>query len=85
MKEKLEALKQKALADLEKVSDTQGLEQMRVAYLGKKSELAAILKGMAQLSAEERPIIGQLGNSIRSSIEQAFEKARNHVTELETQ
>ena len=85
MKEKLEALKQKALADLEKVSDTQGLEQMRVAYLGKKSELAAILKGMAQLSAEERPIIGQLGNSIRSSIEQAFEKAKNHVTELETQ
>ena len=58
---------------------------MRVAYLGKKSELASILKGMAQLSAEERPIIGQLGNSIRSSIEQAFEKARNHVTELETQ
>lgn len=85
MKEKLEALKQKALADLEKVSDAQGLEQMRVAYLGKKSELASILKGMAQLSAEERPIIGQLGNSIRSSIEQAFESARKHVTELETQ
>ncbi len=85
MKEKLEALKQKALADLEKVTDAQALEQMRVAYLGKKSELASILKGMAQLSAEERPIIGQLGNSIRSSIEQAFEKARRHVTELETQ
>lgn len=85
MKEKLEALKQKALADLEKVTDAQALEQMRVAYLGKKSELASILKGMAQLSAEERPVIGQLGNSIRSSIEQAFEKARRHVTELETQ
>ena len=85
MKEKLEALKQKAIADLEKVTDAQALEQMRVAYLGKKSELAAILKGMAQLSAEERPIIGQLGNSIRSSIEQAFETARRHVTELETQ
>ena len=75
MKEKLEALKQKALSELENVSDTVALEQMRVTYLGKKSELAAILKGMAGLSAEERPIIGQLGNSVRNAIEEAFEKA----------
>ena len=85
MKEKLEALKQKALSDLEKVGDAAVLEQLRVAYLGKKSELAAILKGMASLSPEERPIIGQLGNTVRNAIEQAFEKAKNHVNELETQ
>lgn len=85
MKEKLEALKQKALSDLEKVGDAAALEQLRVAYLGKKSELAAILKGMASLSPEERPIIGQLGNTVRNAIEQAFEKAKNHVNELETQ
>ena len=85
MKEKLEALKQKALSDLEKVGDAAALEQLRVAYLGKKSELAAILKGMAALSPEERPIIGQLGNTVRNAIEQAFEKAKNHVNELETQ
>ncbi len=85
MKEKLEALKQKALSDLEKVGDAAALEQLRVAYLGKKSELAAILKGMASLSPEERPIIGQLGNTVRNAIEQAFEKAKNHVSELETQ
>lgn len=85
MKEKLEALKQKALSDLEKVGDAAVLEQLRVAYLGKKSELAAILKGMASLSPEERPIIGQLGNTVRNAIEQAFEKAKNHVSELETQ
>ncbi len=84
MKEKLEALKQKALDDLAKVSDASALEQMRVAYLGKKSELAAILKGMASLTAEERPIIGQLGNSVRASIEEAFEVARKHVVEMET-
>ena len=85
MKEKLEALKQKALSDLEKVGDAAVLEQLRVAYLGKKSELAAILKGMASLSPEERPIIGQLGNTVRNAIEQAFEKAKTHVNELETQ
>ena len=85
MKEKLEALKQKALSELAEVTDSAALEQMRVTYLGKKSELAAILKGMAGLSAEERPIIGQLGNSVRGAIEEAFEKAKAHVTELETQ
>ena len=40
---------------------------------------------MASLSPEERPIIGQLGNTVRNAIEQAFEKAKNHVNELETQ
>lgn len=84
MKEKLEALKQKALADLESANDAAALEQMRVAYLGKKSELAAVLKGMAALSAEERPIIGQLGNSVRNAIEEAFEVAKKRITELET-
>lgn len=84
MKEKLEALKLKALTDLENAKDASELEQMRVAYLGKKSELAAILKGMAQLSAEERPIIGQMGNSVRNGIEQAFEAAKTRVNELET-
>lgn len=84
MKEKLEALKQKALSDLENAKDTAALEQLRVAYLGKKSELATILKGMAQLSAEERPIIGQMGNSVRNAIEIAFEAAKTRVNELET-
>lgn len=84
MKEKLEALKQKALTDLENVKSAAELEQMRVAYLGKKSELATVLKGMASLTAEERPVIGQLGNSVRNAIEEAFECARKRVTELET-
>ena len=83
MKEKLEALKQKALAELAGAKDNASLEQMRVAYLGKKSELAAVLKGMAALSAEERPIIGKLGNDVRTAIEEAFEKAKAKVNELE--
>ena len=59
MKEKLEALKNKALAELANANDAAALEQLRVAYLGKKSELATVLKGMAALSAEER-FSGQL-------------------------
>lgn len=39
------------------------------AYLGKKGELTAILKQMGSLSAEERPVIGQLANQVRAEIE----------------
>ncbi len=85
MKEKLEALQQKALSDLAGAADNAALEQMRVMYLGKKSELAAVLKGMGQLSAEERPIIGALGNTVRVAIEAAFEEAKARVTALETE
>ena len=45
---------------------------MRVKYLGKKGELTAILKQMGKLSAEERPVIGQLANKVRADIEQAI-------------
>ena len=83
MKEKLEALREKALADLAGVRDAASLEQLRVAYLGKKSELAGVLKGMAALSAEERPIIGKLGNDVRVAIEEAFDVAKKHVGEME--
>ena len=85
MKEKLEALKNKALEELAEASDAATLEQLRVAYLGKKSELATVLKGMANVSAEERPIIGKLGNDVRVAIEAAFEDAKARVNALELQ
>ena len=45
------------------------MEELRVKFLGKKGELTAILKQMGGLSAEERPVIGQLANKVRSEIE----------------
>lgn len=48
------------------------LEDLRVKFLGKKGEITAILKQMGKLSAEERPVIGQLANSVRADIEQAI-------------
>ena len=47
----------------------QALENIRVKFLGKKGELTAILKQMGKLSAEERPVIGQLANEIRAFME----------------
>ena len=70
MKQKLEALKIEALAKLQEVADPQALNDLRVKYLGKKGELTEVLRGMGGLSAEERPVIGQVVNDVRGAIEE---------------
>ena len=70
MKEQLEKIKQLAEQELEKCENLDVLENLRVKFLGKKGELTAILKQMGSLSAEERPVIGQLANKVRSAIEE---------------
>ena len=73
MKEQLEAIRQGALESIAASQETTGLEALRVKYLGKKGELTAVLKQMGGLSAELRPVIGQLANDVRASLEQAIE------------
>lgn len=69
MKERLEALRVEALAQLQEVADAGRLNDLRVHYLGKKGQLTEILRGMGGLSAEERPVIGQVANDVRAAIE----------------
>lgn len=69
MKEQLQAIGAKAEQALQEVTNLTQLDELRIAYLGKKGELTAILKQMGKLSPEERPIVGQLANQIRSDIE----------------
>ena len=85
MKEQLEQIKQNALAALDAASTPAALEELRVKLLGKKGELTAVLKQMGKLSAEERPVMGQLANSVRASIEEKLEsrKADIHAAALE--
>ncbi|MCH5193294.1 MAG: phenylalanine--tRNA ligase subunit alpha [Oscillospiraceae bacterium] len=70
MKEQLEKIRQLAEKELSECGAADVLESLRVKYLGKKGELTAILKQMGGLSAEERPVVGQLANSVRQSIEE---------------
>ena len=72
MKEKLLAIKEDALKQIH--SPECDLEQIRIQYLGKKGELTAVLRGMGALSAEERPVVGQLANEVRANIEEAIAK-----------
>jgi phenylalanyl-tRNA synthetase alpha chain len=76
MKERLQKIKEEALAAIS--SDSADLEQIRIQYLGKKGELTAVLRGMGALSAEERPIVGQLANDVRADIESAI-KAKAEI------
>ncbi len=69
MKEKIEAIRSMAAQQLKDVTSSEELEAFRVRILGKKGELTALLRGMGQLSAEERPVIGQLVNDVRAYIE----------------
>lgn len=79
MKELLEQIRQKAKQELAQAENSKALEELRVRYLGKKGELTAILKQMGGLSAEERPIIGQLANQVRAEIESELKEADAHI------
>ena len=73
MKQELEAIRAKALEAIGGAEKAEDLEALRVQYLGKRGELTAVLKQMGKLSAEERPVIGQLANEVRAKLEESVE------------
>lgn len=74
MKEQLNSLETEALEKIAHVDDTKKLQDIRVAYLGKKGSLTAVLRGMGKLSKEERPVIGEMANQVRASITAALDQ-----------
>ena len=81
MKETLETIRREALAALDAAGNAQELDALRVKYLGKKGELTAVLKQMGKLSAEERPVIGQLANEVREALSQAMDQRHQAIEE----
>lgn len=79
MKDKLEQIKQEASRQIESVSEMDKLNEIRVAYLGKKGELTALMKSMKDLSPEERPKFGQMVNEARASIETKLEDCKKRL------
>ena len=69
MREQLGLLKEKAEKELSQCKRLDDLNAFRVKYMGKKGELTKILRGMGKLPAAERPVMGQLANKIRDSVE----------------
>lgn len=83
MKQQLENIESEAIKETSSCDSIKGLDDLRVKFLGKKGELTAILKQMGKLSAEERPVIGQLANKIRQDIENVITEKMNELKEKE--
>lgn len=76
MKERLQALHEDAKSKIASSQTLEKLNEVRVAYLGKKGELTAILKGMKDVAPEDRPKVGQLVNEVREEIEEFLEQTK---------
>ena len=79
MKNQLEQIKLAAMAALDEAATPAALDELRVRYLGKKGEVTAVLKQMGKLSAEERPVMGQLANAVRAEIEAKLEERKTAI------
>lgn len=83
MKEMLAKLCEDAKKKIASADNLQRLEEIRIKYLGKKGELTKILRGMGNLSPEERPVIGQIANEVRNHIENLLSETKNKLSALE--
>ncbi|WP_026973933.1 phenylalanine--tRNA ligase subunit alpha [Alicyclobacillus contaminans] len=81
----LQSLRDRALGELADAQDMRQLDEWRVQYLGKKSDLTQISRQMGQLPAEERPVLGEHVNQVRSVLQDALTKKQEalHAAELE--
>ncbi len=91
MREQLEQLKSRALQAVAAASSVEALQEIRINLLGRKGDLTALMKGLGSLDAAERPVVGQLVNSVRDEIEvalgSALESAQDNIiaTRLQTE
>ncbi|MBE6890526.1 MAG: phenylalanine--tRNA ligase subunit alpha [Ruminococcaceae bacterium] len=83
MREQLKSIRENAVNALNETDSSEKLEALRVQYLGKKGELTSVLSQMGKLSAEERPVIGQIANEVRSFIENEIKTKREEVAKIE--
>ena len=77
MEEEINNLKKNALEEIQKAQTFQEVQEIKVKYLGKKGELTAILKNMANLPKEERPKFGTIVNNAKNEITENLEKKEN--------
>jgi len=75
----LEALQQEAKGAIAAADTLERLEELRVVYLGKKGQLSGVLRGMGQLSAEDRPRIGAIVNNVKEALQIELEQQRTNL------
>lgn len=80
---RIQNLKNQAISSILEAESDQELEELRIAYLGRKGEITQLLKEIPSLSASERKEIGQLANDAKGAIEQALADAKKAQTAKE--
>lgn len=81
--EQLQELQAQGLEAIKSATDTKALDEVRVAYLGKKGTLTQILRGLGGLSKEERPVVGKVSNEVRNALEEALEVRKSELANQE--
>ncbi|MDU6523327.1 MAG: phenylalanine--tRNA ligase subunit alpha, partial [Enterococcus sp.] len=81
LQEQLETLKSQTLAKIEAADELSIVEKIRVETLGKKGPITEVLRGMRDLSAEERPKVGAFANEIRDLLTNAVEERKAALAE----
>ncbi|MDD6551803.1 MAG: phenylalanine--tRNA ligase subunit alpha [Lachnospiraceae bacterium] len=79
VKDKLEEIRQKALASIEEAKDQDSLNEVRVKVFGKKGEFTQVQKGMKDVAPEDRPKVGAMINEARAAIEEKMTEAREKM------
>ncbi len=74
MRDKIQQIREKALAEIDKADGLEKLNDVRAAILGKKGELTAVLKGMKDVAPDERPMVGQWVNETREAVEKLLDE-----------
>lgn len=82
LQNQLEELKTQTLAKISAAEELQAVEQIRVETLGKKGPITEVLRGMRDLSPEERPKVGAFANEIRDLLTEAIEVRKAELTEI---
>ncbi|KGL66669.1 MULTISPECIES: phenylalanine--tRNA ligase subunit alpha [Limosilactobacillus] len=79
LREKLEELRQQGLNEIANSDDLKNVNNIRVKLLGKKGPITNVLRGMRDLSAEERPKVGKFANEVRDELQQALEDKKSSL------
>lgn len=83
MKEKIEALRLQLQEQLQTVSSLPGVEELRVAYLGKKGRITDLMKSLRELASEEKRAVGQEINRLKSEAAEAIAAKQKELAQLE--
>ncbi len=80
--DQLNILEKSAEIEINKASEINTLENLRVTLLGKKGKVSGVLGGMAKLLPEERPIVGQRANSIKTKLSELITKQSKKLKDI---